>query len=135
SLRPTAEFTIFAGDLLSTLRAEALQSRLIASLTHPNLRPSIPPFCRPCQYPDRFGYWQQAKTEPGRAVSPMSASDGFPAVGARSSASRQTLHPLLQVLGTVSHQSANFDESRAALHQTPSSGRSETHLDLFGDFL
>jgi hypothetical protein len=53
----------------------------------------------------------------------------------RSPASRQTLHPLLQVLGAISHQSANFDESRAALHQTPSSERSEAHLDLFGDFL
>jgi hypothetical protein len=59
---------------------------------------------------------------------------GFLALG-RSPASREAVHPLLQVLGAISHQRANFDESRAALNETPSSKGRETHPDLFGHFL
>jgi hypothetical protein len=52
-----------------------------------------------------------------------------------STASRESLQLLLQVLSAIPNQRANFDESRATLQQPPSSEGGETHFDLFGDFL
>ncbi len=50
-------------------------------------------------------------------------------------ASRQAVHPFLQVFGAISNKGTYLDESRPPLFEPPPSEGREAHVDLLGDFL
>jgi hypothetical protein len=50
-------------------------------------------------------------------------------------ASRQGVHPFLQVFGAISNKRTYLDESWPPLFESPPSERREAYVELFGDFL